>query len=337
MNNLKSESVNASQSVTASKKFRFKGASKSGSSQFSGSHSRSGLSSVLEDNNEALAMSTISGGSNSTTLSAKNRLFDEKFKFIKNTTKEIPSLRNFRMVLNISSAVLFCVFIAGILLVNLIPSPYPYFEFLDDLSQLNVKTNELTFISRYLLLKENDTLNVGPCTFNPKKNESRPLCPWIEASEAHPELTVKPLIVYFDEVMEGLIEVFNSFESHYSKIRREGDDLDNALLGKFKVNQFVNGSKDISTGFEITTLWNVISLFALSGEVLHKDLSVVDAKREWNFILANRNVLNTFFLELSGIIPSITAKILGNIASAHLVLLIVSVVLAIVSHFGIIM
>jgi hypothetical protein len=306
--------------------------SSAGSRKFKG-----GVTDATRSNEISLdgAQSTaLSGGS--TTVSSKNRLFYDKFKEVKDSMKPDPSLSYFYRSLNILSGVFLVIFIVGILVVNLYPTPKPYYEFLDSLAQLNVRANELVFSARYMLLSQTPDVSYGPCSFD-YKNVSA--CPFIKKahslsnetiSDKSDRKTVPELKELIHLVDETLIDEFNSFQSMYSTIRRAGDDLDKKVLGNFKVEQFVNQSRNAATEFNVRTLWNAYSLFIGAGEVVASEFDVVAAQREWNFILANRNILNSFSLELVNLIPGISTAILANLAVAHLILLIICIAIALV-------
>jgi hypothetical protein len=306
--------------------------SEAGSRKFKG-----GVTDTTRSNEISLdgAQSTVlSGGS--TTVSSKNRIFYDKFKNVRDSILPDPSLTYFYRSLNILSGVFLVIFIVGILVVNLYPTPKPYFEFLDSLAQLNVRANELILSARYMLLSQNPDVSYGPCSLD-YKNASA--CPFIKKAHEYSNETIshksdrkivpelKELIHLVDET---LIEEFNKFQDMYSTIRRPGDELDKKVLGNFKVEQFVNQSRSAATEFNLRTFWNAYSLFIGAGEVVASEFDVVAAQREWNFILANRNILNSFSLELVSLIPGISNGILASLGVAHLILLIICISIALV-------
>lgn len=262
-------------------------------------------------------------------VSSKNRLFEEKFKFIKDSNKPDPALRSFNRMLNILMVLFWVIYVIGILIVNLYPSPKPFYMFMQSLAMLNVKANELIFAARYLQLQQDESINTGPCSFNPENTTYR-ICPWVTAAEGYIEKTVPDLKYFLYDVQKKLIQQLNDFQSIYMKIRVPGDDLDVKVIGNFRIGQFVNRSADNVTEFDTTTLWNVYSLFLASGEMLDAEFNVTKAQRDWNFIMNNRYVFNNFNTDLLNMIPAIAGRNLENLALAHLVLAIVSIAAAVV-------
>lgn len=306
----------------------------SGSMSASGSRRFKGAVSDAKKSNEISLndgqSTALSGGS--TAVSSKNRLFDEKFKFVKDSAKPDPSLNYLKRTLKLLASVFLVIFIAGILIVNLFPTPKPYYEFLDQLAQLNVKTNELIFSARYLLLQQHPEENYGPCSFD---YNNRSACPFIKMgkkyeNETNPRKTLPKLKDLIHQVDEDMIKEFNAFQAMYLKIRIPGDELDKKILGNFDISMFVNGSTNTKTDFQVRTLWNAYSLFIEAGEIVAAEFNVEKAQREWNFIVANRYTLNNFNIALVDVIPGISSSLLANLALAHLILLIICIAVAVV-------
>lgn len=298
-------------------------ASMSGSRRFKG-----GLTENTNENQQAEVVQS-QNKSGYTTVSTKYRQFDEKFKFVKDSAKPEPSLKSFTRLLNLLQLLFLGIFVIGILIVNLYPSPKPYYTFLDELTGLTFKANELIFAARYMLLQQDESVNQGPCSFNPL-NSTYPICPWVVSANNFTGKTVPDLKNFLQAVNSKFIETFNSFQAMYMKIRVPGDDLDRVILGNFRIGQFVNQSAESVTQFEVTTLWNVYSLFIASGEVADAQFNITKVDREWNFILTNRYELNSFNLNLAKAIPVISSRILGNLALAHLILFLIFIAAAMV-------
>ena len=313
----RSNSQSASGSITSStKKLKFRG----GVSETNGSNQLS----VHGEDVQSVAITNAS-----TTVSSKNRIFDEKFKFVKDSNKPDSSLRYFSFLLNILLVGFIIIFSVGIIIVNQFPSPSSYYTFMESLAELNVKSNELVFAARYLLLQQDESVNYGPCSFNPENN-TYPICPWVEKAENGSGKTTHALKEYIHEVDVGLIDTFNNFQAFYMKMRIPGDELDIQILGKFQVGQFVNGSAEEITMFEVATLWSAFSLYIGAGEIVDSEFDVKKSERYWNLILANRNIFNTLNLKLAGLIPDVSSRILSQLALAHLILAIITIAVALV-------
>ena len=337
-----SASVIASQASVGSRKMKFKGGKRSNvDSSIQGSINASGVvgrsnfmaaaaASVTLQSDVESGMDESSLGTSRSSASTRNRIFDEKFKFIKNTDKEDPSLAKLTFYLNILTGLFALIFVIGLLLINLTPSPEPYYELLNLLGQFNVKLNEVIFASRYLLLATKEEYNYGPCSFN-SNNETYPVCKFVEMAEKYSHKTVANYTVLWEETVYGFDHVVLEFEEKYTKIRRPGDVLDNYIQGQFQISQFVNGSADDRTYFKLSTLWNVagtISDAALTLESQHKINP--SSQRAFNLVLANRYAFNKFIQDMIGMIPGVVTSSIDSVVLFHLILTIICVVLAVV-------
>lgn len=271
--------------------------------------------------------SESSGTGSRTSATTRNRIFDEKFKSIHNSEKDDPSLSRLGFILNIILGLYVVIFAIGLLLINLIPSPEPYYELLDLVTQYNVKLNEVIFASRFLALAKNESVNIGPCAFTNKTTLSVPVCEWVAAGIKYPHKTVPELEELWHESAEGFVDVVTLFEERYHKIRRPGDVLDKYIQGTFKMYQFVNGTPSTYTSFSLYTLWNVAGVFSDAANTLDANLDLSDkSTRAWNLVLANRLFMNDIIYDLVHLVPEVVKSSVENTVIYHLILAIISVV-----------
>ena len=287
-----------------------------------------------------------------------------KLKFIKNSSKEDPSLSQFGTILNVILAVYAIFFIIGLIVTNTIQTPLPYYVLMQNLNNMNVVINEVVTAARVLHLSEHPELTLSNCKWNYKdlgttlEGRRDELCPWIKSGidaakvrnesyakgntslilQASGEMDYSYVPQYTLEWMLGnyskeMVYRFNYLKEEYTRIRVPGDVFDQVIQGQFEVKRFVHGDWQDPETVNYVTFWNVLGVIAASIDSLKATKTIDEAsQRDWAFIISNRYNFVSFVKKMDDLIPIQANLAITNNMIFHIIMAIVSVIIGIVYY-----
>jgi PAS domain S-box-containing protein len=354
------------------RRMKFKGSKKGsskGSSKISGGLNESGVGAGYMDDDQHSRLSNSlnassshgssgSHGSSSVSSNTKFQALLTKLKFIKNSSKEDPSLSQFGTILNVILAVYVIFFAIGLIVTNTIQTPIPYYILMQNINNMDVVINEVITAARLMELVEDPDIIVSKCSWDEEHaTEERPLCPWIASGinaakvrnesfnngSAHlvtidgatdygyvPQYTLEWMLGNYSAEM---VYRYNTLKDEYTKIRVPGDVFDNVIQGEFEVKRFIHGDWKAPEPAKMITFWNVLGVLSASIDSLKAVKKIDEAsQRDWAFIIANRYNFINMVKKMDDMIPTQATLAINNNMIFHLIMAIVSIILGIVYY-----
>ncbi|KAJ3090546.1 hypothetical protein HK102_003406 [Quaeritorhiza haematococci] len=224
--------------------------------------------------------------------------FENKINVVKNTKRENPSIRNFGLSLNTGFALCFVFLTACIITIALLSEPSDYLSFNQQMIGSSIYFDDLTELARELQLAQVPGVDQSPCSWIRSNatdaNGKRP-CPF---AYSDPLAWKEQLQKQMDISVSNLANLLTFFQDNYRSIRIAGDSLDNYMQSLLNIAVYVATNPDLGTETR-DRYFDLLSMYLESADVVSKAMDINVTKREWNFMIGNREQLckhlNSFY------------------------------------------
>ena len=248
---------------------------------------------------------------------------DAKLKYIKESDAEDRSSLALGAALKYSLAIFAVVYVAALILFNVLASPIDYLIYMDHLIEAaNAMSDTFAYTRQLQLQQYYESLSVNyECSFDPT-NSSKTSCPFAQIYDVPEELKKA------DEELQTLSEWFTS---NYAKLIAKGDPIDKVYSSSKLYYDFTAADKNKPVESSVSTWIELFSSkFRPYVDKLTGDTSLANEQSRiaWNFIIYNRPQLTQYTEELMDAVPTKIDNLLGTEVYIHLAITLLLIALS---------